>query len=98
MDHYIDCVTFDYTVPAKYLLFIQFVLKLFPPAFMLCYLQLITIFSPAAAMPRLDEVITNLVDVFLEYSGDEQTKISREAMKNVLDQETQSPEFRVRQI
>lgn len=48
-------------------------------------------------MARLDQVITNIVDVFLEYSDDEGKKrqLNKEELKKVLEQEIQSPELKV---
>lgn len=49
-------------------------------------------------MARLDQVITNIVDVFLEYAEDEGKKhqLNKEEFKKVLEQEIQSPELKVR--
>ncbi|KAK9513835.1 hypothetical protein VZT92_027338 [Zoarces viviparus] len=48
-------------------------------------------------MARLDQVITNIVDVFLEYADDEGKKkklLNKEELKKVLEQEIQSPELK----
>ncbi|XP_041649264.1 repetin-like [Cheilinus undulatus] len=47
-------------------------------------------------MARLDQVITNIVDVFMEYADDEGKKgqLNKEELKKVLEQEIQSPELR----
>lgn len=52
----------------------------------------------ATAMARLDQVITNIVDIFLEYADDEGKKkqLNKEELKKVLEQEIQSPELKVR--
>lgn len=48
-------------------------------------------------MARLDQVITNIVDIFLEYADDEGKKrqLNKEELKKVLEQEIQSPELKV---
>ena len=48
-------------------------------------------------MARLDHVITNIVDIFLEYAEDEGKKrqLNKEELKKVLQQEIQSPELKV---
>ena len=48
-------------------------------------------------MARLDQVITNIVDIFLEYADDEGKKrqLNKEELKKVLQQEIQSPELKV---
>lgn len=53
--------------------------------------------SPASGMARLDQVITNIVDIFLEYADDEGKKhqLNKEELKKVLQQEMQSPELKV---
>ncbi|CAB1448745.1 unnamed protein product [Pleuronectes platessa] len=47
-------------------------------------------------MARLDHVITNIVDIFLEYAEDEGKKrqLNKEELKKVLQQEIQSPELK----
>ncbi|XP_034466354.1 protein S100-G-like [Hippoglossus hippoglossus] len=47
-------------------------------------------------MARLDHVITNIVDIFLEYADDEGKKrqLNKEELKKVLQQEIQSPELK----
>ncbi|XP_044065210.1 S100 calcium binding protein W [Siniperca chuatsi] len=47
-------------------------------------------------MARLEQVITNIVDIFLEYSDDEGKKrqLNKEEFKKVLQQEIQSPELK----
>ncbi|XP_060936416.1 repetin-like [Limanda limanda] len=47
-------------------------------------------------MARLDHVITNIVDIFLEYAEDEgkKRKLNKEELKKVLQQEIQSPELK----
>lgn len=49
-------------------------------------------------MARLDQVITNIVDIFLEYADDEGKKnqLNKEELKKVLEQEIQSPDLKVR--
>ena len=49
-------------------------------------------------MTRLDQVITNIVDIFLEYAEDEGRKrqLNKDEFKKVLEQEIQSPELKVR--
>lgn len=48
-------------------------------------------------MARLDQVITNIVDIFMEYADDggKKCQLNKEELKNVLDREIQSPELRV---
>lgn len=48
-------------------------------------------------MARLDQVITNIVDIFLEYADDEGKKhqLNKEELKKVLEKEIQSPELKV---
>ncbi|KAI3361056.1 hypothetical protein L3Q82_013257 [Scortum barcoo] len=48
------------------------------------------------AMARLDTVITNIVDIFMEYADDEGKKrqLNKEEFKKVLEQEIQSPELK----
>nr|XP_020493115.1 protein S100-G-like [Labrus bergylta] len=47
-------------------------------------------------MARLDQVITNIVDVFMEYADDEGKKgqLNKEELKKVLEKEIQSPELK----
>ncbi|XP_028985675.1 S100 calcium binding protein W [Betta splendens] len=47
-------------------------------------------------MARLDNVITNIVEVFLEYADDEGKKhqLNKEELKRVLEREIQSPELK----
>ncbi|XP_069551600.1 protein S100-P-like [Brachyistius frenatus] len=47
-------------------------------------------------MARLDQVITNIVDIFLEYADDEgkKCKLNKDELKKVLEQEIQSPELK----
>ncbi|XP_070767939.1 protein S100-A6-like [Enoplosus armatus] len=47
-------------------------------------------------MARLEQVITNIVDIFLEYAEDEGKKrqLNKEEFKKVLQQEIQSPELK----
>ena len=55
--------------------------------------------SPATAMARLDQVITNIVDIFQEYAsedGGKKPKLNKEELKKVLEKEIQSPELKVR--
>lgn len=49
-------------------------------------------------MARLEQVIINIVDIFLEYSDDEgkKRKLNKDELKKVLEQEIQSPELKVR--
>lgn len=49
-------------------------------------------------MARLDQVITTMVDIFLEYADDgegKKPKLNKEELKRVLEQEIQSPELKV---
>lgn len=49
-------------------------------------------------MARLDQVITTMVDIFLEYANDgegKKPKLNKEELKKVLEQEIQSPELKV---
>lgn len=48
-------------------------------------------------MARLDQVITNIVDIFLEYANNEGRKhqLNKDELKKVLQQEIQSPELKV---
>uniref|UniRef100_A0AAQ6IF86 EF-hand domain-containing protein n=1 Tax=Anabas testudineus TaxID=64144 RepID=A0AAQ6IF86_ANATE len=60
-------------------------------------MQLQHFFPPTAtAMARLDQVITNIVDIFLEYADDEgkKTQLNKDELKKVLEQEIQSPELK----
>ncbi|XP_034731008.1 S100 calcium binding protein W [Etheostoma cragini] len=47
-------------------------------------------------MARLDQVITNIVDIFLQYSADDGKKhqLNKEELKKVLEKEIQSPELK----
>ncbi|XP_030248682.1 S100 calcium binding protein W [Sparus aurata] len=48
-------------------------------------------------MARLDQVITTMVDIFLEYANDgegKKPKLNKEELKKVLEQEIQSPELK----
>ncbi|XP_019965829.1 protein S100-G-like [Paralichthys olivaceus] len=48
-------------------------------------------------MARLDQVITNIVDIFLEYADNDEGKkpqLNKEELKKVLQQEIQSPELK----
>ncbi len=49
-------------------------------------------------MARLDQVITNIVDIFLEYASDEGKKrqLNKDEFRRVLEKEIQSPELKVR--
>lgn len=49
-------------------------------------------------MTRLEQAITNIVDVFLAYAGDEpkKPKLCQKELKNLMEQEIQSPEMKVR--
>lgn len=49
-------------------------------------------------MTRLEEAIQNIVEVFLEYAGDDpkKPKLCQEELKNMLENEIKSPEIRVR--
>lgn len=51
-------------------------------------------------MTRLEGAITNLVDVFLEYAGDDpkKPKLCQEELQNLLANEIKTPEIRVRDI
>ena len=50
-------------------------------------------------MARLEQVITNIVDIFLEYADDDGKKhqLNTEELKKVLEKEIQSPELKVRE-
>lgn len=52
---------------------------------------------PASAMARLEQIITNIVDIFLEYADDEGKKkqLNMSELKKMLEQEIQSPELKV---
>ncbi|XP_008278904.1 protein S100-G-like [Stegastes partitus] len=49
-------------------------------------------------MARLDSVITNIVDIFMEYADEEgkgkKHQLSKDELKMLLDQEIQSPELK----
>ncbi|XP_035527933.1 S100 calcium binding protein W [Morone saxatilis] len=47
-------------------------------------------------MARLEQVITNIVDIFLDYADDEgkKHKLNKDELKKVLEQEIQSPELK----
>ncbi|XP_068592025.1 S100 calcium binding protein W [Cebidichthys violaceus] len=47
-------------------------------------------------MARLDHVITNIVDIFLEYADDEgkKKKLNKDELKKVLETEIQTPELK----
>ncbi|KAM8870229.1 S100 calcium binding protein W isoform 1-T2 [Spinachia spinachia] len=49
-------------------------------------------------MARLDQVITNIVDIFLDYADDEgkgkKKKLNKEELKKVLEKEIQTPELK----
>ncbi|KAL6109473.1 uncharacterized protein ACO6RY_12589 [Pungitius sinensis] len=47
-------------------------------------------------MARLDQVITNIVDIFLDYADDEGKKktLNKEELKKVLEKEIQTPELK----
>lgn len=49
-------------------------------------------------MARLEQVITNIVDIFLEYADDEGKKhqLNKDEFKKVLEKEIQSAELKVR--
>lgn len=49
-------------------------------------------------MARLDQVITNIVDIFLDYAADDggkKPKLNKEELKKVFEEEIQSPELKV---
>lgn len=48
-------------------------------------------------MARLDHVITNMVDVFLEYADDggKKRQLNKDELKKMLEKEIQSPELKV---
>ncbi|KAG8010042.1 hypothetical protein GBF38_014195, partial [Nibea albiflora] len=50
----------------------------------------------AIAMARLEQVITNIVDIFLEYADDEGKKrqLNKDELKKVLEKEIQHPELK----
>lgn len=70
-------------------------LKVFAVAPLL--ITLINDFLPTV-MARLDQVITNIVDIFLDYADDEGKKktLNKEELKKVLEKEIQTPELKVR--
>ncbi|TMS10401.1 Filaggrin-2 [Larimichthys crocea] len=48
-------------------------------------------------MARLEQVITNIVDIFLEYADDDDKKVkqlNKDELKRVLEKEIQHPELR----
>ncbi|KAA8591640.1 S100 calcium binding protein W [Etheostoma spectabile] len=47
-------------------------------------------------MARLEQVITNIVDIFLQYADDDGKKhqLNKEELKKVLEKEIQSPELK----
>nr|XP_046254879.1 S100 calcium binding protein W [Scatophagus argus] len=47
-------------------------------------------------MARLDQVITNIVDVFMEYADDggRKNKLNKDELKRVFEKEIQSPELK----
>ncbi|XP_041844370.1 S100 calcium binding protein W [Melanotaenia boesemani] len=47
-------------------------------------------------MARLDQVITNIVDIFMDYSedGGKKRQLNKEELKKVFEQEMQSPELK----
>lgn len=47
-------------------------------------------------MARLERIITDIVDIFMEYADDEgkKRKLSKDELKNVLEKEIQSPELK----
>lgn len=48
-------------------------------------------------MARLDQVITNIVDIFIEYADDEGNKcqLNKEELKKLFETEIQTPELKV---
>ncbi|XP_015805912.3 protein S100-A6 isoform X1 [Nothobranchius furzeri] len=53
-------------------------------------------FHPASTMARLDQVITSIVNIFIQYADDEGNKgqLNKEELKKLLEQEIQSPELK----
>lgn len=51
-------------------------------------------------MTRLEEAIKNIVDVFLEYAGDDpkRPKLTEEQLNKMLETEIKDPEIKVREI
>lgn len=51
-------------------------------------------------MTRLEDAINNIVEVFLEYAGNDprKPKLNEEELKTMLEKEIQSPEMKVRDI
>ena len=49
-------------------------------------------------MARLEQAIATIVDLFMEYSGEEGKKrqLNKEELKKLLQEEIKSPEFKVR--
>ncbi|XP_015236037.1 S100 calcium binding protein W [Cyprinodon tularosa] len=47
-------------------------------------------------MARLDQIITNMVDVFMEYADDggKKGQLSKEELKKLFEQEMESPELK----
>lgn len=50
-------------------------------------------------MARLDQVITNIVDIFMEYADDggKKRQLNKEELKKLFEQEIQSPDLKVKQ-
>lgn len=58
-------------------------------------------------MTRLEQAITNIVDVFMEYAADEtddettksqKSKLNLQELKTLLETEIKSPDFQVREV
>lgn len=51
-------------------------------------------------MARLDQVITNIVDIFMEYADDggKKRQLNKEELKKLFEQEIQSPDLKVKQL
>lgn len=51
-------------------------------------------------MARLDQVITNIVDIFIEYADDggKKRQLNKEELKKLFEQEIQNPELKVKQL
>ncbi|XP_054882845.1 protein S100-A6-like [Poeciliopsis prolifica] len=49
-----------------------------------------------STMARLDQVITNIVDIFMEYADDggKKRQLNKEELKKLLEQEIQSPDLK----
>lgn len=66
----------------------------------LCFSYVKACCSPATAMSRLEEAIKNIVDIFLEYAGEDpkRPKLTEEQLNKMLETEIKDPEIKVREI